>query len=71
MKRLKIWHLYGIIHLKYGQKPRMTNIITYSWMIVQDLPDNRVSGKHYPEFKEEILGIRAGQHIIFYPELKK
>ena len=36
----------------------------------QDLADNRVTGKHYSEISNEILGIRAGQHIIFYRKLK-
>ena len=36
----------------------------------QDLADNTISGKHYPEIAEEILGMRAGQHVIFYRKLK-
>lgn len=36
----------------------------------QDLADSRVTGKHYPEISNEILGIRAGQHVIFYRKLK-
>ncbi len=36
----------------------------------QDLADGKLSAKHYSEINEEILGIRAGQHIIFYRLLK-
>ena len=32
----------------------------------QELADNKVSGKHYPEINKEIFGFRVGQHIIFY-----
>jgi toxin ParE1/3/4 len=35
----------------------------------QDLADGKVSGKKYPEINNEILGFRAGQHILFYREL--
>ena len=36
----------------------------------QDLADNSVTGKHYPEINNEMLGMKAGQHIIFYRKLK-
>ena len=45
----------------------------YYYMLLdycQDLADNKLSGKHYPEISEEIFGIRAGQHIIFYRRIK-
>ena len=32
----------------------------------QELADNKVSGKNYPEVNESILGLRVGQHVIFY-----
>ena len=32
----------------------------------QELADSKVSGKNYPEVNESILGLRAGQHVIFY-----
>jgi toxin ParE1/3/4 len=35
----------------------------------QDLADAKVSGKNYPEINNEILGFRAGQHILFYRQL--
>lgn len=35
----------------------------------QDLADGKVSGKNYPEINTEILGFRAGQHILFYRKL--
>ena len=41
----------------------------YYYMLLeccQDLADNKILGKPYPEISEEILGIRSGQHIIFY-----
>jgi len=41
----------------------------YYYMLLdycQDIADNKISGKHYAEIMEEIFGIRAGQHIIFY-----
>ena len=45
----------------------------YYYMLLdycQDLADNKLSGKHYPEISEEIFGIGAGQHIIFYRRIK-
>ena len=36
----------------------------------QDLANNKASGKQYPEIREDILGIRAGVHIIFFRRLK-
>jgi toxin ParE1/3/4 len=36
----------------------------------QDLADGSISGKHYPEINSEILGFRAGQHLIFYRRVK-
>ncbi|WP_153795851.1 type II toxin-antitoxin system RelE/ParE family toxin [Foetidibacter luteolus] len=35
----------------------------------QDLANGKVSGKNYPEISAEILGFRAGQHILFYRRL--
>jgi toxin ParE1/3/4 len=35
----------------------------------QDLADGKVAGKNYPEINTEILGFRAGQHILFYRKL--
>lgn len=35
----------------------------------QDLANGKVSGKNYPEINAEILGFRAGQHILFYRKL--
>ncbi len=35
----------------------------------QDLADGKVKGKKYPEINTEILGFRAGQHILFYRKL--
>jgi toxin ParE1/3/4 len=46
----------------------------YYYMLLdacQDLADNRLSGKPYPELSAEILGCKAGQHIIFYRKGKK
>ena len=46
----------------------------YYYMLLdhcQDLADNKIPGKHYPEISEEIFAIRAGQHIIFYRISKK
>ena len=37
----------------------------------KDLAYSRVFGKHYPEISKEIFGLRVGQHIIFYSQLKK
>ncbi len=36
-----------------------------------DLADGKVSGKNYPEINTEILGFRAGQHILFYRKLSQ
>jgi toxin ParE1/3/4 len=35
----------------------------------QDLADGKVSGKNYTEINTEILGFRAGQHLLFYRKL--
>lgn len=32
----------------------------------QDIADSKVKGKNYPEVSAEILGFKAGQHILFY-----
>ena len=32
----------------------------------QDLADGNLSGKSYPEISSEILGFKAGRHVIFY-----
>lgn len=32
----------------------------------QDLADGKVAGKNYQEAEDELLGLRAGKHIIFY-----
>lgn len=41
----------------------------YYYMLLdycQDLADGKLLGKLYSEISEEIFGVRAGQHIIFY-----
>lgn len=38
--------------------------------ICQDLADGDLSGKSYPEINNEVLGIKAGRHIIFYRKAK-
>lgn len=35
----------------------------------QDLAEGKVSGKNYPEIHADIIGFRAGQHILFYRKL--
>lgn len=35
----------------------------------QDIADGKVIGKNYPEVSAEILGYKAGQHILFYRKL--
>ena len=35
----------------------------------QDIADGKVMGKYYPEVSTEILGFKAGQHILFYRKL--
>lgn len=37
----------------------------------QDIADDRVTGKHYPEIDDNIFGFKSGQHIIFYTSLSK
>lgn len=32
----------------------------------KELADNKLHGKHYPEISDEILGLKAFQHVIFY-----
>jgi toxin ParE1/3/4 len=44
----------------------------YYFMLVdacQELADDKISGKSYPEINPEILGFRTGQHIIFYRKM--
>ena len=36
----------------------------------QDLADGNLSGKSYPEINAEILGFKAGRHILFYRKAK-
>ena len=45
----------------------------YYYMLLdscQELADEKVSGKNYQEVKEDILGFRVGQHVIFYRKIK-
>ena len=35
----------------------------------QDLADGKIAGKKYPDVDAEILGFKAGQHILFYRKL--
>ena len=45
----------------------------YYYMLLdscQELADEKVRGKNYREVKEDILGFKAGLHIIFYRKLK-
>ena len=45
----------------------------YYYMLLdscQELADEKVSGKNYLEVKEDILGFRVGQHVIFYRKIK-
>jgi len=37
----------------------------------QDLADEKMSGKSYPEISSEILGFKTGRHIIFYRKAKR
>ncbi len=39
--------------------------------IWQELADEKLSAKQYPEIQSDILGTRAGQHIIFFQRNKK
>ncbi|MBL7701022.1 MAG: type II toxin-antitoxin system RelE/ParE family toxin [Ferruginibacter sp.] len=34
----------------------------------QDLADGKLTGKNYFEVENELLGLRAGEHIVFYKE---
>lgn len=41
----------------------------YYWLLLdtfQEIADGKIIGKKYLEIDNQILGIRAGQHIIFY-----
>lgn len=45
----------------------------YYYMLLdtcQDLADGTLSGKPYPEINIDILGCKAGRHIIFYRKAK-
>jgi toxin ParE1/3/4 len=35
----------------------------------QDLADGKAAGKNYFEVENELLGFRAGQHIVFYKKV--
>ena len=35
----------------------------------QDLADGKIGGKNYFEVESELLGFRAGQHIVFYKKI--
>ena len=44
----------------------------YYYMLLdscQELAEGKVSGKIYPEIHPEILGFKAGQHILFYRQI--
>lgn len=36
----------------------------------QELAEEKLSGKSYYEVKQDVLGFKVGQHIIFYRKLK-
>ncbi len=45
----------------------------YYYMLLdccEELAEEKLSGKNYYEVKADLLGFRAGQHIIFYRKLK-
>ena len=45
----------------------------YYYMLIdscQELADDKLSGKNYPEIEKDTFGFRVGQHIIFYKKLK-
>ena len=37
----------------------------------QELADEHLSGRNYPDIAKELFGLRVGQHIIFYRHQKK
>ena len=44
----------------------------YYYMLLdscQELAEGKISGKIYPEIHPEILGFKAGQHILFYRQI--
>jgi toxin ParE1/3/4 len=36
----------------------------------EDIANNKLSGKYYPEINSELFGLRAGEHILFYRKMK-
>jgi toxin ParE1/3/4 len=45
----------------------------YYYMILetcQDIADGNLTAKHYQEIHSEIFGTKAGQHIIFFRQIK-
>ena len=45
----------------------------YYYMLLdtcQDLANGNISGKPYPAISAEVLGFKAGRHIIFYRKAK-
>jgi toxin ParE1/3/4 len=45
----------------------------YYYMILetcQDIADGKLTAKRYEEIHSEILGTKAGQHIIFFRQIK-
>ncbi|MFI5132449.1 MAG: type II toxin-antitoxin system RelE/ParE family toxin [Chitinophagales bacterium] len=39
--------------------------------VCQDMANGKVTARQYPEIHSEILGTRAGQHIIFFRHVRK
>jgi toxin ParE1/3/4 len=45
----------------------------YYYMLLdscQEIADEKVCGKNYPELMQDILGLKVGLHIIFYRKSK-
>jgi toxin ParE1/3/4 len=63
----EIWN-YTVITWSENQADK------YYFMLVdacQELADDKIAGKNYPEINPEILGFRTGQHILFYRKISE
>ena len=49
------------------QADRYYYMLLDSW---QEIADEKVRGKSYPEVVQDVLGIKVGMHIIFYRKSK-
>ena len=62
----KIWH-YTVDAWSETQADKYYDMLLDS---CQELADEKVTGKNYPDVMPHILGFKVGLHLIFYRKLK-